>query len=156
MNTDEAKLHLVTIDANVPLAISFPSSTRMSPENIEGSERIMHALDEGRIIMVVPSIILGEIKWVYLREEREGFEIVQHRLQVVLKDRLRIVDITPELAIQAAKHRAKYYSRRHPFSYNDGLYLAVALAARAKLLISADPHLMEIEEIETIEPKDFV
>jgi len=156
MNVKEIKAPLITIDANIPLAIAFPHSTRMSAENIRGAERIMHALDEGRIAVIVPSIFFGEIRWVYLREGREGFEIIYHRLRTALKERFYIVGITPELAIRAAEYRGKYYSPRRAFSYNDGLYLAVAVSAGAKCLVSSDPHLMEVEEIKTIEPRDFV
>jgi len=156
MSTDEAILPLVTIDANIPLAVAFPRASRMSPEDIEGARRVMHALDRKKIAVVIPSIALGEMKWVYVREGRSGFEIIQHRLQVALKDRIDIIDISAELAIQAAEYRGKYYSRQHPFSYNDGLYLAVAVSSGVQYLISADPHLLKIEEVETLQPRDFL
>lgn len=156
MNTNEAIPPLVTIDANIPLAVAFPSASRMAPEDLEGARRVMHALDRKKITVVIPSIALGEMKWVYIREGRSGFEIIQHRFQVALKDIVEIVDISVELAIQAAEYRGKYYSRQHPFSFSDGLYLAIAVSSEAQYLISADPHLLEIEEVKTLQPRDFL
>jgi len=115
----------------------------------------MDALDRKEIAVVIPSVALGEMKWVYIREARSGFEIIQHRFQVALKDRIQIVTISAELAIQAAQYRGKYYSPQHPFSYNDGLYVAVAVSSGVQYLISADPHLLEVEEAQTLQPRDF-
>lgn len=59
------------------------------------------------------------------------------------------------LAIHAAELRRKYYSKKNTFSYNDGLYRATGLAERADLLITTDPHLLNVTELKTLRPSHY-
>ena len=65
------------------------------------------------------------------------------------------VAVTAPLAVHAAELRSKYYSKKNPFSYNDGLYLATGLAERADLLITSDPHLLGAGELKAIRPAEY-
>lgn len=144
---------LVCLDANVFLAVLIPEATRAPRQEIAGSERVLNAIERGRMRGMSTSILFGEIRYAYLREDKPGFEIAFAAIRS--QSYLRIVDIIPSLAIHAAELRKKYYSRRTPFSYNDGLYLATALQEQAALLISTDPHLLSVSEIEAIPPSSF-
>jgi predicted nucleic acid-binding protein len=89
--------------------------------------------------------LLGEVRYVYLREDKAGFEIA--RAAIESENNIRVLDITAPLAIHAAELRRRYYSKKNAFSYNDGLYLATGLAEQADMLITTDPHLLSIIEL---------
>ena len=144
---------LACLDANVFLAVLIPEATRVLKEEIAGAERVLRAVEEGRLRGVLPAILFGEIRYVYLREDKPGFEIASAAIQV--EANLRTVTITPPLAIHAAELRRKYYSKKNVFSYNDGLYLVAGLAERADLLITTDPHLLGIAELRAIPPSQY-
>jgi predicted nucleic acid-binding protein len=144
---------LACLDANVFLAVLIPEATRAPKEEIAGAERVLSAIEEGRLHAVSTAILLGEIRYVYLREDKPGFEISSAAIQA--EANLQIVTITVPLAIHAAELRRKYYSRKNAFSYNDGLYLATGLAERADLLITTDPHLLSITELKALSPSQY-
>jgi predicted nucleic acid-binding protein len=152
MKTAEAA-ELACLDANVFLAILIPEATKASRQEVVGAERVLNAIDEGHLMGLSVSILFGEMRYVYLREEKPGFEIALAAIQA--NANVRIVDVTPSLAIQAAELRKKYYSKKTAFSYNDGLYLAVGLQERASLLITTDPHLLAVSEIKSIPPSQY-
>lgn len=143
------------LDANVFLAVLLPAPTKMEQENVEGSERVLAALGKGEVSAVTSSIVFAELRWAFAREEAGGFEIVDFTLRELYRGKLEIINVTPEIASQAATLRKKYYSRQNDFSYNDGLYLATALQTGADVLVSSDPHFGSVAEIKTMEPKDF-
>ena len=96
---------------------------------------------------------MGEIRYVYLREDKAGFEIARAAIEV--ETNLRLLSVTASLAIHAAELRRKYYSKKSAFSYHDGLYLATGLAERADLLITTDPHLLNVTELKTLRPSQY-
>jgi predicted nucleic acid-binding protein len=51
--------------------------------------------------------------------------------------------------------RRKYYSKKHVFSYNDGLYLATGLGEKADLIVTTDPHLLNVRELKTMPPSQY-
>ena len=59
------------------------------------------------------------------------------------------------LAVHAAELRRRYYSKRNAFSYNDGLYLATSLAEQAALLMTTDPHLLGVTDMNAIPPSQY-
>src|SRR6185503_21384305 len=67
--------------------------------------------------------------------------IIFIRAAIEAESNLRVLSVTASLAIHAAELRRRYYSKKNPFTYNDGLYLATGLAEHADLLITTDPHL---------------
>jgi predicted nucleic acid-binding protein len=152
MKTDDIP-PLACLDANVFLALLIPETTKAPKEEIVGAERVLKALEEGRLRGVSTAILFGEIRYVYLRDDKPGFEISSAALQA--EANLQITSITVSLAVHAAELRRKYYSRSHAFSYNDGLYLATGIAAQADLLITTDPHLLNVTELKTLLPSRY-
>ena len=144
---------LACLDANVFLAALIPEATKAPKEEILGSARVLKAIEEGRLRCVSTAILLGEIRYVYLREDKAGFEIA--RAAIEAERNLRVLIITASLAIHAAELRRTYYSKKNAFSYNDGLYLATGLAERADLLITTDPHLLGARELKTMPPSQY-
>jgi predicted nucleic acid-binding protein len=57
--------------------------------------------------------------------------------------------------VHAAELRRRYYSKRNAFSYNDGLYLATGLAEQAEILITTDPHLLSVTDMNAIPPSQY-
>ena len=144
---------LACLDANVFLAVLIPEATKAPTAEITGAERVLKALETGRLQGVSTAILFGELRYVYLREDKPGFEIA--RAAIEAEASLRIVAITVPLAIHAAELRRRYYSKRNAFSYNDGLYLATGLAEHADFLISTDPHLLNVSEIKVMPPSQY-
>lgn len=136
---------LAGLDANVFLAVLIPEATKAPKDEIAGATRVLRALEDGRLRGISTTILLGEIRYVYLREDKVGFEIA--RAAIEAESHLRLQSVSASLAIQAAELRRKYYSKKNAFSYNDGLYLATGLAEHADLLITTDPHLLNVTEI---------
>src|SRR2546425_13098936 len=83
---------LVCLDANIFLAVLIPETTKAPKEEILGAERVLKAIEDGRLHGVSTTILFGEIRYVYLREEKPGFEIA--RAAVEAENNLRIVAIT--------------------------------------------------------------
>lgn len=144
---------LACLDANVFLAVLIPEATKAPTVEITGAERVLKALETGRLQGVSTAILFGELRYVYLREDKPGFEIA--RAAIEAEAALRVVTITVPLAIHAAELRRRYYSKQNTFSYNDGLYLATGLAERADFLITTDPHLLNVTELKAIPPSQY-
>lgn len=144
---------LACLDANVFLAVLIPEATRVPKEEITGAERVLRALEEGRLRGVSTAILFGEIRYVYLRENKAGFEVACAAIEA--EANFKAVAITVPLAIHAAEIRRKYYSKKNAFSYNDGLYLATGLAENADLLITTDPHLLNTADLPAIPPSQY-
>jgi predicted nucleic acid-binding protein len=144
---------LACLDANLFLALLIPEATRAAKEEIAGAERVLKALEEGRLRGVSTTILFGEIRYVYLREDKPGFEIACAAIEA--EANLRTLAITAPLAIHAAELRRKYYSKKNAFSYNDGLYLATGLAEHADFLITTDPHLLSVTDLKAIPPSQY-
>ena len=144
---------LACLDANIFLAVLVPEATRAPKDEIAGAARVLKAIEDGRLQCVSTAIVLGEIRYVYLREDKPGFEIA--RAAIESESNLRVLSVTAPLAIYAAELRRKYYSKKNAFSYNDGLYLATGLAEQADLLITTDPHLLAVAELKTLRPSQY-
>jgi predicted nucleic acid-binding protein len=144
---------LACLDANIFLAVLIPEATRAPKDEVAGSARVLKSVEEGRLRGVSTAILLGEIRYVYLREDKAGFEIA--RAAIEAESNLRVLTITASLAIHAAELRRRYYSKRNAFSYNDGLYLATGLAELADFLITTDPHLLSVADLKTLRPSQY-
>lgn len=144
---------LACLDANIFLAVLIPKVTKAPKDEIAGAGRVLKAVEEGRLQGVSTAILFGEIRYVYLRENKPGFEIA--RAAIDAESHLRILAITVPLAIHAAELRRRYYSKKNAFSYNDGLYLATGMAERANLLITTDPHLLSVAELKAMSPSQY-
>lgn len=144
---------LACLDANIFLAVLIPEATRAPKDEIAGAGRVLNAVEKGRLRGVSTAILLGEIRYAYLREDKSGFEIA--RAAIESEANLRVVTVSVPLAIHAAELRRRYYSKKNVFSYNDGLYLATGLAERVDLLITTDPHLLGTRDLKTMRPSQF-
>jgi predicted nucleic acid-binding protein len=153
MTTGAERRQLACLDANVFLAVLLPEATKAPRVELEGAERVLRAVETGRLRGVATTILFGEIRYAYLRENTAGFEIASAAIEA--EPNLRTVPITAPLAIRAAEFRRKYYSKKSPFSYNDGLYLATGVAENADVLITTDSHLLSVSELKTIRPSEY-
>jgi predicted nucleic acid-binding protein len=144
---------LACLDANIFLAVLIPEATRAPKDEIAGAERILKAVEAGRLRGISTAILFGEIRYAYLREDKPGFEIA--RAAIEAETNLRVSIVTVPLAIHAAELRRRYYSKKNVFSYNDGLYLATALAEKVDLLITTDPHLLSVPDLKTMSPSQY-
>ena len=97
---------LACLDANVFLAALIPEATKAPKDEILGSARVLRALEEGRLRCVSTAILLGEVRYVYLREDKAGFEIA--RAAIEAETGMRLLSVTASLAIHAAELRRKY------------------------------------------------
>jgi predicted nucleic acid-binding protein len=98
---------------------------------------------------------LAEIRWVFEREQKPGFAIARATLEEGFAGHLTILPVDIDLAVSSAVHRRRYYSKKNPFSYNDGIFLATAMRAGATALITTDPHLLQVSEIPAHRPGGF-
>jgi predicted nucleic acid-binding protein len=144
---------LACLDANLFLAVLIPEATRAPRNEIVGAARVLKAVEEGHLQGVTTAILFGEIRYAYLREDKLGFEIA--RAAIEAEANLRVVAVTASLAIHAAELRRKYYSKKNVFSYNDGLYLATGLGEKADLIVTTDPHLLNVRELKTMPPSQY-
>lgn len=151
-NEDKA---LYCLDSNIFLAVMLPEATKAPKEEIQGAASVLQALEAGRISAVTSVMALAEIRWVFSREERDGFDIAKATLEGGFEDRLTLLTVDADIAVASARFRSRYYSRTNPFSYNDGIFLATALRARAWALITTDRHLLSVSEIRAIRPSQF-
>lgn len=144
------------LDSNIFLALMVPASTKAPQSEIESAEAIMRMLHRNSILCTTSAIAFAEIRWVLLREGIETFEMVDATLRHGLHKSLTIIDIDTHIASESAFFKWKYYSKKNAFSYNDGIFLATALRASSTALITTDPHLLSVEEIETLTPSGFI
>jgi predicted nucleic acid-binding protein len=144
---------LACLDANIFLAVLIPEATRAPKDEIAGAARVLSAVEKGRLRGISTAILLGEIRYAYLREDKPGFEIARAAIEAEVN--LRIFAVTVPLAIHAAELRRRYYSKKNVFSYNDGLYLATGIAEKANLLVTTDPHLLGARDLKTMLPSQY-
>jgi len=143
------------LDSNVFLAVIIPEATRAPRDDIRGAERLLRALQKGEIAAVTSVMALAEIRWVFEREEKPGFDIARATLEDGFAEHLTVLSVDADLAVRSAIHRRRYYSKSNPFSYNDGIFLATALRAGATTLVTTDPHLLHVSEISARRPSAF-
>ena len=157
-------MRLVCIDAHVFLHVLIPGRSKADKVNAEASADLIDLLQDGKVEAVVPSIALAEIRWVLGRANRglsrEELKLVWEQTEQLiigsLRKSLRVVGIDVRLATLAAEYRLDHYSQKNGFSYNDGLYLAVAVTNQVDGLVTTDTHLLRVEEVEALTPARFL
>ncbi|MBI4736136.1 MAG: PIN domain-containing protein [candidate division NC10 bacterium] len=137
------------------LAVIVPEVTRAPRDDIRASERLLRALQKGEIVAFTSVMALAEIRWVFEREKKPGFDIVRATLEDGFAGHLTILPVDADLAVMSAIHRRRYYSRNNPFSYNDGIFLATALRTGTSALVTTDPHLLHVSEVSALRPSAF-
>ena len=156
----QAKIPIVTrprlcLDSNVFLAVIVPDATRASREDARGAERLLESLKKGEIAAVTSVMALAEIRWVFDREQKSGFDMARAALVQGFAGKLDILPVDADLAVASAVYRRRYYSKTNPFSYNDGIILATAMRGGANGLVTTDPHLLSVTEIRTFRPSSY-
>ena len=143
------------LDSNVFLAVIVPEATKAAREDTRGAERVLRALERGEIAAVTSVMALAEIRWVFARERKPGFDVARAALEGGFRDHLVILPVDADLAVASAGYRRQYYSKTNPFSYNDGIFLATGIRAGATALLTTDPHLLHVVEMAVRRPSDF-
>ena len=92
---------------------------------------------------ILPTIVLAEF---YAQTfKRTGKEVADKRFREVLNSGLQIIPLTEQISYQAGLLRAKYQEK---IPWGDCVVAATAVQSKAKFVVTEDPHLMEIKEIE--------
>jgi predicted nucleic acid-binding protein len=92
---------------------------------------------------ILPTIVLAEF---YAQTfKRTGKEVADKRFREVVNSGLQIIPLTEQISYQAGLLRAKYQEK---IPWGDCIVAATAVQNKAKFVVTEDPHLMEIKEIE--------
>ena len=92
---------------------------------------------------ILPTIVLAEF---YAQTfKRTGREVADKRFREVVNSGLHIIPLTEQISYQAGLLRAKYQEK---IPWGDCIVAATAVQNKAKFVVTEDPHLMEIKEIE--------
>jgi predicted nucleic acid-binding protein len=92
---------------------------------------------------ILPTIVLAEF---YAQTyKRTGREVADKHFSEVVHSGLQIVPLTEQISYQAGLLRAKYQEK---VPWGDCIVAATALENKAKFVVTEDPHLMDMTEIE--------
>jgi predicted nucleic acid-binding protein len=92
---------------------------------------------------ILPTIVLAEF---YAQTyKRTGKEVADKHFREVVNSGLTIIPLTEQLSYQAGLLRAKYQEK---VPWGDCIVAATAVQNKARFVVTEDPHLMEIKEIE--------
>jgi predicted nucleic acid-binding protein len=92
---------------------------------------------------IMPTIVLAEF---YAQTyKRTGREVADKHFREVVNSGLQIVPLTEQISYQAGLIRAKYHEK---VPWGDCIVAATAVQNKAKFVVTEDPHLMDIKEIE--------
>jgi len=99
---------------------------------------------------ILPTIVLAEF---YAQTyKRTGKEVADKHFREVVSSGLQIIPLTEQISYQAGLLRAKYQEK---VPWGDCIVAATAVQNKAKFVVTEDPHLMEIKEIETRGPSEL-
>lgn len=93
---------------------------------------------------ILPTIVLAEFFAQTYR--RTGREVADKYFREIVDSGLDIVPLTREISYHAGMLRAKYQEK---VPWGDCIVAATAAQNRAKFVVTEDPHLVNIKEIET-------
>jgi predicted nucleic acid-binding protein len=92
---------------------------------------------------ILPTIVLAEF---YAQTyKRTGKEVADKHFREVVNSGLQIIPLTEQISYQAGLLRAKYQEK---VPWGDCIVAATAVQNKAKFIVTEDPHLMDIKEIE--------
>ena len=93
---------------------------------------------------ILPTIVLAEF---YAQTyKRTGKEVADKHFRELVSSGLQIIPLTEQISYQAGLLRAKY---KEKVPWGDCIVAATAVQNKAKFVVTEDPHLMDIKEIET-------
>ncbi len=107
----------------------------------DSAEKILRAIDIGKVLGVFSSVGITELLTLPLREERQDI-VDYYRDDLYNFPNLRIVPIDVTIAENAAKLRA-IYGLKTP----DALHLATAIVTGAEFFVTNDKELKRVKEI---------
>ena len=76
---------------------------------------------------------------------RTGRDVADKHFREVVNSGLQIIPLTEQISYQAGLLRAKYHEK---VPWGDCIVAATAVQNKAKFVVTEDPHLVEIKEIE--------
>ena len=104
------------------------------------SRKMIELQREGAI---VPTIVLHEVyKFTY---ENVGKEVAYLRVNSIMTSHLRVVDLTPRIALASANLRCHYKA----LPTADSIIAGTSTETKSKRVLSDDPHFKIIREIRT-------
>ena len=92
---------------------------------------------------IVPSIVIHELYKFQL--QNFGKDIAEMKVNSVLKSDLKVVNLDPSIAIEAAKLRCKYAE----LPTADAIIAATAIAASSECVLTDDKHIKQVKETKT-------
>jgi predicted nucleic acid-binding protein len=91
---------------------------------------------------MVPTIVLHEVyKFTY---ENVGKEVASLRVNSIMSSELRVVDLTPGIAVASANLRCRYKG----LPTADSIIAGTCMESKSKRVLSDDPHFKMIKEIQ--------
>jgi predicted nucleic acid-binding protein len=104
---------------------------------------ILETLQRKPNLGIVPSIVI--LEFYKLQLEDWGTAVADMRVESILKSGLEIVNLTPPIAIEAAKLRCKYGE----LPTADAIIAATAIVASFECVLTDDKHIKQVKETKT-------
>ncbi|MCC6003945.1 MAG: PIN domain-containing protein [Thermofilum sp.] len=96
---------------------------------------------------VISTVVLTEVIYHLIRK---GFEDVAEDFLLFIQifEKMQVVNVNEDIAIQAAKLRSKYYKKHEcELSFLDCLHIATAIYANCTEIVTGDEEFLKIKEI---------
>lgn len=103
----------------------------------------LDALERKTNLGIVPSVVILELYKFQL--QHFGKEVAEIRVNSVLKSTLKIVNLDPSIAVEAAKLRCKYAE----LPTADAIIAATAIKTTSECVLTDDNHIRQIKETKT-------
>ncbi len=107
------------------------------------TKTILETLQRKPNLGIVPSILILEFYKIQL--EDFGKDIAELRTESILRSNLKIVNLDPPIAIEAAKLRCKYAE----LPTADAIIAATAIKTSSECILTDDKHIKQIKETKT-------
>ena len=109
----------------------------------EWTRTILKSLQTKANLGFVPSIVIHELYKLQL--EDLGKDVAAMRVNSILKSNLKVTNLDPPIAIEAAKLRCKYAE----LPTADALIAATAIKTSSEFVLTDDKHIKQIKETKT-------
>ena len=119
------------------------------PQYLPLVEPVIDAIDAGTITAYTSTVTLLEVLTKPLQEGDQA--LAGEYREILTSSRLHLISVTPEVAEEAAKLRAKYRLRAP-----DAIQIATAILNHADLLISNEPRWKRVKEVKLVVLDDLL
>ena len=109
----------------------------------EWTRTILKSLQTKANLGIVPSIVIHE--FYKLQLEDLGKDIAGMRVNSILKSNLKVTNLDPPIAIEAAKLRCKYAE----LPTADAIIAATAIKTSSDFVLADDKHIKQVKETKT-------